>query len=76
MGCSNDKGMFPVGQEVKGPKISRQAVLMVGGCSLLPLGLYGAALGAGDEGLAVARVLVRLVVLVSFSSSVVWPSPS
>lgn len=51
---------------------------MAQGDFLLSLGLYGAALGVGDEGLAVARVLVRLVTLVSSSSSsssVVWLCP-
>lgn len=63
------------GKGVKGPEISPQAGLMAQGDFLLSLGLYGAALGVGDEGLAVARVLVRLVALVSSSSSVVWLCP-
>lgn len=76
MSHTGGKGRLPSGQGVKGPEISPQAGPMAQGDFLLSLGLYGAALGVGDEGLAVARVLVRLVTLISSSSSsVVWLCP-
>lgn len=70
MRCTGGRGRLPAGQGVKWPEISTPGGGGIERCGyLLPLGAPSAELVACDEGLVVARALVRQVPAVMLSSS-------